>query len=74
MPSMEPRGITKFDLFVVVVVLGYLMGAVQSSMRGEVPRLRFAPSSQLHRDSAPAEWPTGAALTLLPGEPEAPAH
>jgi hypothetical protein len=67
--SVKPRMITTFDLFVVVVILGYLLVVVQSAMRGDVPRLRSAPSSQLPRDSMPAEWPTGAALTFAPVEP-----
>ncbi len=72
MRSTTPRMITKFDVFVVVVILGYLLGIVQSTMRGDAPRLRFAPSSQLDRESGPAEWPTGAALTLVPTEPDIP--
>jgi hypothetical protein len=70
MCSVKPRIITTFDLFVVVVILGYLLVVVQSAMRGDGPRLRSAPSSQLHREAMPAEWPTGAALTCVPVEPD----
>lgn len=65
MRSVKPRMVTTFDLFVVVVVLGYVLAVVQSAMRGEGPKLRFAPSSQLQRDAVPAEWPAGAALTAV---------
>jgi hypothetical protein len=73
MRSMEPRVVTTFDLFVVVVILGYFLGAVQSAVRGDGAQVRFAPSSQLPRDAMPTERPAGAELTLLPAASDAPA-